>query len=96
MSEYLQPICTDYFFILIACFHSCASLIILLLAVLFAKLKEFQIRAKKDGNFDSLYILSIYSEVSEWRQRKLALNHTYFTEFKRKIKKYGNIQLKSS
>ena len=37
-SEYLQPICTDYFFILIPCFYSYVRFIILLLHVLFVKL----------------------------------------------------------
>ena len=37
-SEYLQPIWTDYFFILIACFYSYVSFIIPLLHVLFVKL----------------------------------------------------------
>ena len=36
--EYLQPICSVYFFILIACFYSYASFIILLPYVLFVKL----------------------------------------------------------
>ena len=65
--EYLQPICTDYSFILIACFYSYSSFIILLLYVLFVKLKEFQTRAKKDDNYFSLYIFSSHCEVSIWR-----------------------------
>ena len=49
-----------------ACFYSYSSFIILLLHVLFEKLKEFQIRAKKITT--SLYILSSHSE---WRPRTL-------------------------
>ena len=44
--EYLQPIFTVYFSILIACFYSYASFIILLLHELLVKLKEFQIQAE--------------------------------------------------
>ena len=44
--EYLQPIFTLYLSILIACFYSYASFIILLLHELLVKLKEFQIQAE--------------------------------------------------
>ena len=44
--EYLQPIFTVYFSILIACFYCYASFIILLLHELLVKLKEFQIQAE--------------------------------------------------
>ena len=45
-TEYLQPIFTVYLSILIACFYSYASFIILLLHKLLVKLKEFQIQAE--------------------------------------------------
>ena len=44
--KYFQPIFTVYFSILIACFYSYASFIILLLHELLVKLKEFQIQAE--------------------------------------------------
>ena len=47
---------------------------ILLPHVLFVKLKEFQIRAKKDDNFSL-----IFSGHSEWRPRTLSVQYTYFT-----------------
>ena len=47
---YGEPVCrlifTDYFYILIACFHSYALFIILLLHELLVKLKEFQIQVE--------------------------------------------------
>ena len=49
--------------------------------VLFVKLKEFQIRAKKDDNFSH-----IFSGHSEWLPRTLSVQHMYFTEFKRVLK----------
>jgi len=54
----LQPISTDYFFILIACSYSYASFIILLLYALFVKLKEFQNKAKKDDSFSVYFVQS--------------------------------------
>ena len=56
--ERLQPISTDYFFILIACFYSYASFITLLLYALFVKLKEFQNKAKKDDSFSVYFVQS--------------------------------------
>ena len=53
-----KPICTDYFFILISCFYSYASFIILPLQVPFVKLEEFQIRAKKDDNLSVDFVQS--------------------------------------
>jgi len=45
--EYVQPIFNDCFYILITCFYSYASFIILLLYELLVKLKEFfQIQAE--------------------------------------------------
>ena len=44
--ESLQPIFTDYLYILIACFYGYALVIILLLQELLIKLKEFQIQAE--------------------------------------------------
>ena len=56
--DYLHPISTDYFFILVAWFNSYVSFIILILHVLFVKLQEFQIRAIKDANFSEHFVQS--------------------------------------
>ena len=44
--EYLRPIFTHYFYILIACFYSYVSFIILLPHELLVKVNEFQIQVE--------------------------------------------------
>ena len=74
-----SPFGTNYFFILMACFCY-SSFMILLLHVLFEKLNEFQIQAKKITT--SLYILSSHSE---WRPRTLGCIIRIFLSFKEKL-----------
>ena len=58
-----SPFGTNYFFILMACFYSYSSFMILLPHVVFENLKEFQIRAKKITT--SLYILSSHCRTAK-------------------------------